>query len=658
GSFSGNHNQVIHTAGFNTAGILGNSTVYIRHAGIASHAFRNDDDTLLVNVVHDSTEQATYFLLAGATAIPAARMFPGLAGGLKSKHLNRVQSADDNQFKWTGAFKNQLTVVAGSPKTYTEKAIKEVTFDFDYKPTAVQLNSASYLPGGVLTAFDGQGLTENNFLTLPENVTLSGTAGGSMDTDGVYTYNFYWEWYDNVNQRHLSDKVAASGIVMVGSEQSVNITVDTLGFTYKREDLNRSPVRLAVFRTENAGTNYFRIDDPSSPTFNDYTADKISFTDTLADSAITSSELDALHLETPQAAPLAGKFLAASKERLFMAGLDEGSNVLYTKINNPVDAAAFTEGIAVRISATGQPITALATMDDNVIVFTEDKIYTFGGLGPSNTGVDDFSTPTLISTDVGCDNQNSIVRVPKGLMFSNPKGIHLLNRDGSTQYVGAPVEAYNSQTITSAHLIVNRNQVQFLVSDGLALVYNYFFNQWSTFTNYTGVDAALWKGDYVFIKSDGQAFKESATNYNDVGRRLRFLMETGWIPLGNGQELGQLKSIYILGEFNSPHILKVSMAYDYLDNYSETHYWDPSNDLTTSTWGGFDTWYSEDVWGGSSDTVYQKRFHTRGSKVQAVRVKIEEFLGGTTLGASFELNQLVLQVRSKQTNTHLPKGKQ
>ena len=40
--------------------------------------------------------------------------------------------------------------------------------------------------------------------------------------------------------------------------------------------------------------------------------------------------------------------------------------------------------------------------------------------------------------------------------------------------LGAPVEAYNQQTITSATLAPNVNQVRFTLGNGLALVYDYF----------------------------------------------------------------------------------------------------------------------------------------------------------------------------------------
>ena len=106
-------------------------------------------------------------------------------------------------------------------------------------------------------------------------------------------------------------------------------------------------------------------------------------------------------------------------------------------------------------------------MDEKLVIFEDDRIFYLTGSGPNATGQqNNFSDPQLVTSDVGCSNTRSIVQTPKGLMFMSNKGIYLLDRGLSTHYIGAPVEAYNSLTITSAILIQDENQVRFTASDG------------------------------------------------------------------------------------------------------------------------------------------------------------------------------------------------
>lgn len=51
------------------------------------------------------------------------------------------------------------------------------------------------------------------------------------------------------------------------------------------------------------------------------------------------------------------------------------------------------------------------------------------GNGPDATGANsDYGDPTLITSDVGCINDNSVVIMPQGLMFQSAKGIYLLDQ--------------------------------------------------------------------------------------------------------------------------------------------------------------------------------------------------------------------------------------
>src|ERR1700677_556451 len=120
-------------------------------------------------------------------------------------------------------------------------------------------------------------------------------------------------------------------------------------------------------------------------------------------------------------------------------------------------------------TSTG-PMKCIFPMDDKLIIFKQNAMYYINGTGPDNTGANSqYSQAIFITSTVGCANQNSIVFIPQGLMFQSDKGIWLLGRDLSTNYIGAPVENTNQYLITSATTIPGTTQVRFTLNNGTAL---------------------------------------------------------------------------------------------------------------------------------------------------------------------------------------------
>ncbi len=130
----------------------------------------------------------------------------------------------------------------------------------------------------------------------------------------------------------------------------------------------------------------------------------------------------------------------------------------------------------------------LAPMDDKLIIFKKNAIYYLNGAGPDNTGANSqYSQPTFITSTLGCDNPNSIVTVPSGLMFQSDKGIWLLGRDLSTSYIGWDVEDFNDDEVVSALTIPDAHEVRFTMASGAILLYDYSFNQWGSFRGAPGI---------------------------------------------------------------------------------------------------------------------------------------------------------------------------
>ena len=310
----------------------------------------------------------------------------------------------------------------------------------------------------------------------------------------------------------------------------------------------------------------------------------------------------------------------------------------------------------------GGAIVALHDMDGQVVVFKEHAIYIFDGDGPlpngdsSQTG---FSTPALVTSDVGCTDPASIALTPLGLVFKSAKGIMLLDRGKSVNYVGAPVEAYNGQTIRRATLMQDRTQVVFLTDSGLTLLYDYFFQQWSTYTNHEGFDAQIVDGSYYYLRTDGRVFKETPGVYSDAGKPIRLRLETAWIKMVDYlQGFARFYHAHLIGDWVSPHQLVMQVQLDYGNHWSQPAYLDATNASSSSGWitgsqagtigaepiGGSeygDGPYGDGPYGGTPPGLYQWRMHL-GLVGQAIRFRIEDFQAEGQLGASFELAELTL----------------
>lgn len=625
-----------------------------RHMGLGSHSFVDSgDNASFVNLVHDSVEQNSYFTVRSDGFI-LGRHLAGLAGGLVSNSNLPSVYAIGRVHSMANIFKNRREVDLGADAAFSEKGIKRVDLDFDSAQAyrSSQLGNTTYITGGFLTSYDGYFPIEAGYHLYPENVTAIPVNGaGALTSSTTYSYQVHWEWFTAQGERELSTAVPIS-VVMGVSDDTVVLTIPTLSMTAKKAP-ERAEVRLAVTRTLANSTTRYRVDDPISPTYNDTTVDTIIFTDLLADSVIDDRELDYTNAEFEHVSPPSAEIITGTKDRIFLSGFDNPYVVRYSKLHVWGDVVSFNGAFQVQVDQKGGSITAISPLDDKLIVFKENRIFAFNGDGPSNTGLGNggFSPPQLITSNVGCTNQRSIVDTPEGVMFQSSKGIYLLDRGMKVSYIGADVEAFNNQTITSAELIPDKDLVIFLCQSGKTLVYDYYFKQWSTYTGHAGVGAVIWKGVYVYSKNTGLVFKETENHYKDNTSRIKLAIETGWIAFDGLQGYARVRRLLGLGEYKSAHTLRTKLAYNYNPYFSHTIDWTPDTVLEIGTFGvstcigevGGLFGVGEGTFGGAKSSVYQFEVQMPNQKVQAIKFRFEDITGNTH-GESFVLNNLVLEV--------------
>jgi len=528
--------------------------------------------------------------------------------------------------------------------------------------TADEVAEAARLSIASLLEFSTTRINNKLIIANTSNGNSDGVLIGNMNSGnvqpGTYQYVCLWKYVDNAGRIHRS-ATSLPVTKILNQTGSISITVPLLSPTAKDN------VVLEVYRTENLGQQFRRITPLLNPVFNiqnnnpDYTS--ISFIDIYSDNDLIANELlynTGFVLDNDSPPPCS--LIANYKNRLFIAGLDEKNLIQYTKIIDPGEKsfiAGFSDALYIELNTEGGEITALAGMDDKLIIFKETQIYYISGDGPNNTGIGEFSEPQLISTDVGCSNANSVVLTPNGLLFKSPKGIYILGRGLEVQYIGAPVERYNSLTISSSILLNEQNQVRFLTEDGVALVYDYYVQKWTTFSNYSGTDCENYQGVFHLLRADGKVMKENKIwkDQTDNGyQHIPLSFETANIATAGILGFQRIYRAMMLGEYLGPHKIKMSFAYDYSPIFVDVVVFDAASTLGQNTYGSVSPYGSEPIYGGSFNP-YFFRTHLDQQKCTSIRIKVEdiqEYLPSQTenFNEGFSISGLTLEFGIKSGN--------
>jgi hypothetical protein len=338
------------------------------------------------------------------------------------------------------------------------------------------------------------------------------------------------------------------------------------------------------------------------------------------------------------------------RNRLWVVDSTNPLNVYYSKFIGPATPVAFNDSFVKTVDPRGGPITALATIDDKLLVFKYDQMFFIVGQGPENTGVNnDLSDAILITTDVGCIDPRSIVGSPFGILFKSRKGIYLIDRSLAVQYIGAAVEAYNNDPITSATLVANTNQVRFTLESGTTLVYDYFVQQWGVFTNQNAVDSLIWQSNMILLRADGKVLQETSGVYTDDGQPIHLKLATSWFSFAQVQGFQRVRRAELLGAWKSPHQLKISVCYDFDDTVVQEVLVNPT---TPTTFGGASP-YGAGSYGGQFQ-LYQWRIDLARQKCQAVKFIIEDLPSVTGSGEGLSLSSLAFEVGAKQGLNKVP----
>lgn len=652
-SYTSEATNYIETLSVTMGGVVSSATEVKRSVGLFSKPFRLNDTTYFL-AAFQSSFQPSYFLLDADGNIMAKLAYSNGAG-YATRGLGNV-TVSDNTASMSYLFKDELQAInrtqgATNPGVYSELGVGLVSFTIGGVDTVTsEIGGNLNITGGFMWSYDGLAATENGFFVWPDPVEATpATSGGSM-IDQAYFYQVTYEWSDNEGNLFRSAPSLPISAIVSGGGGSGSVTLDipTLRLTYKIEN----PVRIVIYRWSAAQQTYYQVTSITSPLLNDVTVDSVQYVDMASDSAILGGNI----LYTTggvleNISPPASDIMTLFNNRLWLVDAENRDLLWYSKQviqDTPVEMSdLLTMYIAPSVSSEGStgPITALAPLDDKLIIFKENALGYINGVGPDNTGANSqYSEFVLITSVVGCTNQNSIVFMPNGLMFQSNKGIWLLGRDLSTTYIGAPVEDYTlSSSVLSALNIPATNQVRFTMDSGITLMYDYFFNQWGTFTGIPAVSSVTYQDLQTYVNSRGQVFQETPGRYLDNSAPVLMSFTTSWMNLAGLQGYERFYTLNLLGQYLSPFKLNVQFAYDY--NPSIIHQATVFPVTPGPAWGGEALWGSGQTWGGVSN-VFDARVFPKIQKCQSFQITINEIFDqtvGEQPGAGLTLSGLAIE---------------
>jgi hypothetical protein len=567
-----------------SVGINTNATSLVRGLVLVSKTFAiGTKYYFLASYQQNVSVQPTAFVVAADQTtqdISGSRLagiiMPGTFGGQVTNSLASVVVAGSSAIA-------ALMRVTKQAKSVYSTADQVVLATINFTPklrNARELSGTTFLPGGMVTQFDGSMIDLATFPLFPEVTQITTAVGGAMTASGVYQYVTVYRSIDASGRIKRSAPSIPFPVTLGAGDHSAQVSsltarIGTLvGVTDPVVEFYRAGPAAA------GGIVYNKVGEVQSVV----TVDNVTFNDTIADTVAASGEL----LYDPLAnSGVLNNFPSPSTQilevldnRVFVVSAENPTEVWASKEYKTGAGLAFNPGIVQRF--TGGPVTALAAMDGRLVVFQQNTTWVWPiGPGPNDQGQGAFGDPQLVSLNLGCVDPNSVIATPDGIMFQSAKGIYLLTRGLDMQPIGDAVEdglsaiLLDGDGIAGASLAVGLNQVRFMGNDSRdqtsptrTLVYDYNFKQWYEWNlptqDATVVGAATSGGISYYAEGSGAAVWQETAQAGDAGgTAVPWSFKLPHLALGQLGGWALTYELQVIGSYVGPHAIAVSLQPSY-----------------------------------------------------------------------------------------------
>lgn len=573
GTTSGSPNTLVHQLTIGAHAFGHGNAVYLWTC------FTRDSASASGNVISAVQTQSSYFLLRDDGRL-MAKAVTYEAGGytLTSGHLPTTQDRTGGAFGTMLVERRRVIFGTGRARGYSDRGLREavVTFDSNEARRTRQLGGTLFVTGGQILQFDGETLTELGFHVYPYWISSGGTATGSLDA-GDYTYASTFR-SDNAKGERDRSTTASFMTQTIGASKEHRVEVSYLPVTLKQPAFTKQHATVEVWRTAkdpNFDAPKYLVTDPDpsdsavSTTDNAYIPNdptshvELSWDDDMPDATATKKEA---FPETggvlESIAPPPATIIAADEHRLFLAGIANNPHLVwYSKRRRSGEVPGFHDALTIPLPGEGGVITALALLNEQLVVFKERAIYLVPGSGIANNGTGtNYGPARLIASDVGAQSADCVGTTSQGIVFFSDKGWHRLTRGGTVEYIGADVVDFDGETYNAVVVMEREHEIRAL-SSAAQLGFDTLTSNWSerpAFPGGSGTNAVLWRGRYVYIGEDDVVYREDTV----PGGGHSMVVETAEIKLAGLQGYKRVREIALLGEYRSSHRIKIELWFD------------------------------------------------------------------------------------------------
>ncbi len=501
-----------------------------------------------------------------------------------------------------GAGNDTFTKVVATNRLAREYNFEVAIMETRPCPQTHPLVNGLLVGGSLVDCFDGAFSSE----MVPHDAPFVSTSFNSIDAELDEFYTVVYTWVDaqgNIHRSPISNRALgdvedgprpfADHVCYVWDFPVTSFIDTTAAFirpyrieVYKETLTKPIPVLVGI------ATMPFLTRVPTAPHILRVVIDLPAITTVAGGNIYTAGDV----LENQ--APPVFKSLCATKGRVFGLTSDK---VFFSKPIEDRVAPEFNYNLTVSVPDSAGDTTAIAALDDKIVVFCENGLYILYGDGPNAAGAGgSFSQLLPIPGNIGCITKGSVGECPKGIAFLSEQGFYLIDRGLNLQFIGTPVTDKSANLlasntgyfdIVSAVHDVEGRHVRWICDpykeDPFHLIWYYDTNQWGVFSALGELHSILINNNIRSLYGVGAQATYIATEdplvatYGGVATPM--VARTGWIATAGIEGFQRAKRIAFLfrpgadpnGTAPIPkQPLFVDLFSDYQTAVDSTHDWD------------------------------------------------------------------------------------
>lgn len=271
-------------------------------------------------------------------------------------------------------------------------------------------------------------------------------------------------------------------------------------------------------------------------------------------------------------------YLTSTSNRIWYIEPEDIARVRFSKDFSVLGRVEFNRNLYVDIPDGSRPV-AVASLDEQVVIFTDRSIYLVVGNLPNNSGGGGNFYLQRVAFEEGCSNRYSVLETRLGIFFESKRGINLLTRGYEVVFAGSAVEdsAIGGSSVTGAcHL--PKNDLYLFTTATKTLVAQEVggqirWTEWLLEHDGNIVASCAWGDYHVILNAEGNLLYMDF----DVVTDVVLAFTTPWLYFGELEGFQRIRDIHLVGRNDTVSPLgscAIQIGYDFAESFSETSFYE------------------------------------------------------------------------------------